>query len=855
MQATRSNQAARLHLLFSWLALVSSLALAIAITGCQGMPASTGSTSTAKTLTSISVSPATANVSAGDTQQFTATAKYSDGSTANVSSSVTWVVGSSSIATINSGGLLTAVAAGSTSVTASLSGMSGTASLDVQTVTVSKTLKSIAVTPLTASVNIGSTQQFIATATFSDGSTATIAATWTTSSASIATVSSSGVATGVAAGSATVTAASGTISGTAALTVNSNIVTGISVTPASVSLTVGGTQQFTATATYNNGPSGNVTSTATWSSSNTNVVAVNAGFGIAVGAGTATVTASQGGFSSSATVTVSASTSTAVNIPMFHVDENRSGANLNETTLTPANVTASSFGKLFSYLVDGYVYGQPLLVSNLTMGDGTTHNVLFAATENDSVYAFDADSNAGTSAGLLWQVSLLQSGETPVTDGPIQPVEGVTSTPAIDTTTNTMYVVSTQTSASAGSTFRLSALDITTGLQKYGGPVTITAQYPGTNSDSQNGIIYLTTACLQRAALLVAYGSVYIGFGGCHSGWLLAYNETNLTQTGVFNMSPNMDGEGTYGGAGGVWMGGGGPAADGNGYVYVSTGNGPYSATEASYGDSIVKFDAALTFQDYFTPYVYGYMDCQDSDLASGGLLLIPASGSTPMQALAGGKSGKMYLVSTDDLGQEQTNDVGATYTTFFEPDLSPPYESNYCTGNGPTPQSGSAEINSYEIFGTPAYFNGSIYLGITPTGAVDAPVRQFVYSPGSSQVLAYNSNYTPSPWILEGSYGTTPFISANNTSNGVLWMIDHGNPLQNSSDVTPTTAVLRVFNPNSLANGEIYDSSMNSGDAPGYGIKFTAPMVANGKAYISTAHDLTTVQNPQGELDVYGLK
>jgi uncharacterized protein YjdB len=849
MQAIRLKHPAHLRLFFYCLA-PSSLALLIAGTGCQGMPGSTSTTS-AKTLTAVTVSPASASVSAGSQQQFTATAKYSDGSTAVVSSSVTWAVGSSSIATISSGGLLTAVAAGSTSVTASLTGMSGTASLDVESGTVAKTLKSISVTPQTASVNIGATQQYTATAEYTDGSSGGATVTWSTSESSLATINSSGIATGVAAGSVTVTATSGSISGTAALTVNANVVTGISVTPASVSLSYGGTQQFTATATYQTGPSGNVTSGATWSSSNTSIVTVDAGYAVAVGAGSATVTASLNGFSSSASVTVSASTSTAVNIPMFHVDQNRSGANLNETVLTPANVTPSSFGKLFSYLVDGYVYGQPLLVSNLTMSDGTTHNVLFAATENDSVYAFDADSNSGTNGGLLWQVSLLQSGETPLS-GPISPVTGITSTPVIDTTTNTMYVVSTETSTATGGTFRLNALSITSGQQQPGSPVQITAEVDG----GQGNSTILTTSCLQRAALLVAYGSVYIGFGGCSSGWLLAYDEGTLAQTGVFNMSPVLDGEGTYGGAGGVWMGGGGPAADGNGNVYVSTGNGPFSSSEGSYGDSIVKFSSSLTFEDYFTPYVYAYMDCSDADLASGGLLLIPASGSTPMQALAGGKTGKLYLVSTDDLGQEQNNDVGATYTTFFEPDLSPPYESSYCTGNGADPESGSAEINSYEIFGTAAYFNGSVFLGVTPTGPVPAPVRQFVYSPGTATPLTYNSNYTPAPYTQEGSYGTTPFISANGTSNGLLWMIDHGNPLQNANNgATPTSAILRVFNPNSLANGELYDSSINSTDVPGYGIKFTAPIVANGKAYISTAHDLTTVPNPQGELDVYGFK
>jgi Bacterial Ig-like domain (group 2) len=757
-----------------------------------------------------------------------------------VSSSVTWSVATSSIASINSSGLATAKSAGSTSVTASLSGMSGSATLTVDAVTVTKTLTSLTVTPATASIQVGVTQQFAATANYSDGSTQIVTSTgavWSVSSSSVATISSStGLATAVSAGLTTVTATYSGVSGSAALTAIAVPVTSIAVAPTSSDLTVGGTQQFTATATYANGTTANVSSQATWSVSASGIVAINAGLGIAVGAGTTGVTASYSGFNSSATVDVSNATFTGANIPLFHVDQNRSGTNPNESILTPANVTTWSFGKLFSYLVDGYVYGQPLLVSNLTIGNGTTHNVLFAATENDSVYAFDADSNAGSNANPLWQVSLLQTGETPITDGPIQPVEGITSTPAIDLTTNTMYVVSTQTSASAGGTFRLNALNITTGQQMPGSPITLQASVPGTNDTT------LSTSCLQRAALLVLPGTpVFIGFGSCHSGWLLAYtyNGQAFAQTGVFNMSPNLVGEGPYASAGGVWMGGGGPVSDGN-YVYVTTGNGPWDG-QTAFGDSVLKFSQTLQLEDYFTPFVYAYMDCADADLAAGGLLLIP--GTTEL--LAGGKTGKLYLVNTDNLGQEQTNDTGATQTLWFEEDLEPPYEST-CTSTGT--ESGSAYINSYEIFGTSAYFNGSGYLGVTPTSSTAvAPVRQFPYS----GTLSYGG-YTQ-PNILEGSYGTTPFISANGTSNGILWMIDHGQPLQSGS--TQTSATLRAYNPNNLSGGELYNSNANAGDVPGYGIKFTAPIAANGKVYVSTGHNPVTTPSPQGELDVYGLK
>lgn len=834
MQATRLSLVAVIAL--------GSLGLLISSSGCQGIRSTTSATPPTKTLTSVSVSPTSANVETGSTQQFSATAQYSDGSTANVSSTATWAVGNPSIASISSTGLVTGKGSGTTTVSASLGGMLASANLVVATVAAKVT--SIAVTPSQQSVEVGHTQQFSATATFSDGTTQPITnVTWSISPASVATISSTGLATGVAAGSATVSATYSGVTGTAQLTVNAKTVTALSVTPSSVTLSVGGTEQFTATATYNDGSQANVSSAASWTVGSTTIATVNSsGLAIALAQGQTTVSASYSGFNSSATLTVNGTTESGANIPMYHVDQYRSGLNPKETQLTPSNVTPSSFGKLFSYLVDGYVYGQPLLISNLTMSDGNKHNVLFAATENDTVYALDADSNAGANGGLLWKTPLLQSGETPLTNGPIQPLEGITSTPAIDTTTNTMYVVSTQTSAAAGGTFRLNALDITTGAQKPGSPIQITATVSGTNDTT------LGTDCLQRAALLVLPGSpasVFIGFGSCHSGWLLAYtyDGSTLTQSGVFNMSPNLTGEGTYASAGGVWMGGGGPVSDGN-FVYVTTGNGPWDG-QTAFSDSVLKFSQTLQLEDYFTPYVWPYMDCADADLASGGLLLIPNT----TELVAGGKTGKIYLVNTGDLGQEQNDDAGATQTLWFESDLNPPYE-NTCT-NTVGGVSGSAQVNSYEIFGTSAYYNGSVYLGITPTAVLtgNGAVRQFPYS----GTLSYGS-YTQ-PNILEGSYGTTPFISANDNSNGVLWMIDHGNPLQSGGSGSPSSAILRAYNADNLNGAELYDSNINSGDAPGYGIKFSAPIVGNGKAYISTGHDLTTVQNPQGELDVYGLK
>lgn len=613
-------------------------------------------------------------------------------------------------------------------------------------------------------------------------------------------------------------------------------VTSIAVTPSPASLQTGDSQQFTATAQYSNGSTVNVTSKATWESSNTSVASVDStGLVTAVAAGFTTIAATDSGASGSASVTVSVASADAVNVPTFHVDVNRSGLNSRETSLTPANVKPAGFGKLFSYAIAGYAYGEPLIMSNVSI-NGATHNVLYVATEQDEVYAFDAE-HYGTGAPL-WKASLLQAGETPLTNGPIQPYEGVTSTPVIDPSTDTLYVVSAQKSSSGG-TFRLNALDITTGAQKFGGPVTIHASVPATNSDAVNGVETLTTSCLQRAALLLANGNVYMGFGSCHSGWLVAYNAKTLARAGVFNASPNLNGEGAYASAGGVWMGGGGPVADSSGNIYIVTGNGPWDGKTA-FGDSVLKFSPALKLEDYFTPSIYAYLNCEDADLAAGGLLLMPGTS----ELVAGGKTSKLYVLNSGNLGKESPTDSGPKQMVWWGEGLSSPYAQS-CTDSSGTH---TANINSFEIFGTAAYYNDSIYLGVTPTTST-APggVRQFILSGGD-----LSAGTMTKPNVQEDTRGTTPFVSSNGTNDGIVWMIDEGLPLQNSAG-SPTKATLRAYEAGDLSN-EMYNSSQNAADVPGYGIKFTSPVVANGRVYISTGLDLTTVSNPRGEIVVYGL-
>jgi len=526
------------------------------------------------------------------------------------------------------------------------------------------------------------------------------------------------------------------------------------------------------------------------------------------------------------------------NVSTYHNDRQRTGWNNQETALTPSTVASTSFQKLATVTLDEQVDAQPLYVARQPISGKGVHDTVYVATENNSIYAVDAHTGnilLHRNFGLPVPLSAIPGG----CPNNVRSV-GINSTPVIDPASGTLYVLTYNYGTGKRSTFRLNALDITTGAQKFGGPVTINASVPGTNSESVNGVVTLTTSCTQRAALLLANNSIYIGFGNCHSGWLLAYNASTLAQTGVFNSSPNLNGEGKYGGAGGVWMSGGGPVADSAGNIYISTGNGPWDS-QTSFADSVLKFSATLQLEDYFTPAEYQFMNCDDADLAAGGLMLIPGTS----ELVAGGKMGIMHVLNTASLGREQAGNAGALQNLWFEGDISAPYSTS-CTDSSGTH---TTNVSSYEIFGTSAYFNGSVYLGIEPTGTnVPSGIRQFTLSGGMLSPGPYTSQ-----GILLNTPGSTPFISANGTSNGVLWMLDPGHPLQNAGAYAPTSAVLRAYDTNNLST-ELYDSSANSGDMAGYGLKFTSPVVGNGKVYITTAHDLTTATNPQGEIDVYGL-
>ena len=490
-------------------------------------------------------------------------------------------------------------------------------------------------------------------------------------------------------------------------------------------------------------------------------------------------------------------------------DNSRTGQNLSETILTPQNVNVNSFGKLFSQTLDGYVYAQPLFVPNLTI-NGAVHNVVFVATEHDSVYAFDADSNTGINASPLWQTSLINpaQGITTVSTSEynctdITPEIGITSTPVIDTSSNTLFVAA-QTKENGGFFHRLHALNILTGAEQPGSPVAITARVKGTGEGSSKGSVAFNPLREgQRPGLLLLNGNVVIGWAShCDTkpfhGWVMAYNETSLTQVGVWNSSPN-------GGLAGVWQSGTGLASDGTD-IFLATGNGTYDGPKGGddFGDSIVKLapPTANRFQvlDFFTPYNQGSLSTNDEDVGSGGVLLLPDQGAgAPHRYLAVevGKEGSIYLIDRTHMGHYTSS------TNNIVQDLE-----NAIGG----------------LWSSPSWWNNNVYFG----GRTDY-LRLYTFD--STTGLLSPTAVSQSPTFFD--LGPTVSISANGDDDAIAWA------LQND-DYNGGSAILHAFDATNLAT-EFYNSNMNSSrDNPGGAVKFTIPTIANGKVYVPAVDTLS---------------
>lgn len=511
-----------------------------------------------------------------------------------------------------------------------------------------------------------------------------------------------------------------------------------------------------------------------------------------------------------------------VNVLTYHNDNFRSGQNLAETTLTPSNVKSTSFGKLFVVTLDGKVDAEPLYVSNVNMPQHGVHNVVFAATEHDSLYAFDADT--GT---IYWHISALKSGET-ASDArgcsQVTPEIGITSTPVIDLSAGphgTLYLVAMSKDASSNYYQRLHALDVTTGAEEFGGPVEVTASYPGTGDNSVNGSVEFDPKQYKsRPGLLLLKGTVYTGWGShCdarpYTGWLIGYNESTLQQNAVFDFAPN-------GHEGALWAAGGGVAADASGNIFVQIANGTFDTSlnsqsfpsKADYGNAFVRLvrsggSGALEASDYWTMDNTVTESNDDEDLGSGGLILLPtmkdASGTTRYLGTGAGKDGNVYVFDRTNMGKFLSGSNGSLYQ-----------ELAHGLAGGE--------------YATPAWFNGTVYYG-----AVGDTIRAYKLS--AARFPASATSTTPNSFDYPG---TTPSISANVNTNGILWAVE------NSS-----TAVLYAYEANDVAT-ELYNTNQASGgrDHFGAGNKFITPMIANGKVYVGTTTGVAAfgLLSPTGE-------
>jgi hypothetical protein len=546
--------------------------------------------------------------------------------------------------------------------------------------------------------------------------------------------------------------------------------------------------------------------------------------------GTHTVTAtSVADTSRSASATIGVTDLTA--IATYHYDLARDGVNSQEFALTTANVKAVSFGKLFSCAVDGAVYAEPLWLRAVNV-NGAVHNVIFVATQHDSLYAFDADASP---CQQLWHVNLLDgahggtAGETSVYWGDVGsgyqdviPEIGVTGTPVMDPATGTVYLISK--SESSGPMFhqRLHAIDVTTGNEKFNAPANITASAPGTGDGASGGVLtFNLQAEGQRAGLALVNGVVYICWASHedaypYHGWILGYNAANVQQhAGIFNTTPN-------GGLGGIWMGGAAAAADTNGNLYVSTGNGVFDANQGSapnddYGDSLLKIGTSggLNLLDYFTPDDQATLALFDTDLGSGGIMLLPDQTSGPVAHLliSGGKEGILYLVDRDNMGHFQAVSNSQIVQSFF------------------------ADQGS---FTTPAFWQNNLYVAGAVQGTGDN-LRAYSFTPASGQFNTTNASASFHSFFFPGA---TPVVSASGSTNGIVWAVDssgYGFP----SPMGTSPAVLYAYDANHVAT-ELWNSTLalNQRDQAGNAVKFTVPSVANGKVYIGT----------RTEVDVYGL-
>jgi chitodextrinase len=514
-----------------------------------------------------------------------------------------------------------------------------------------------------------------------------------------------------------------------------------------------------------------------------------------------------GGKSASATVYVA----TSPGMFTHHNDDARTGQNLSETVLKPSNVNSTSFGKLGEFAIDGIAHASPLYVANVSIPGVGKKNVVYVATEHDSVYAFDADARTSTP---LWKVSFINpaAGITTVPNGDtgeccdIRPEIGITGTPVIDPATSTLYVVAKTKEGTSTYRQRLHALDLATGAEKFGGPVLISATVPGSGTGSSGGqLSFDALRENQRTALLLHNGVVYFGFGSHgdvqpYHGWLLGYNATTLQQVFVFNATPNGEG-------GGIWQSGGGLAIDSAGNFFFATGDGSFSlnAGGKDYGDTFIKLSPAGAVIDTFTPHDEDAIDGNNLDLDAGGMILLPDQpGPHPHLLVSAGKNGTIYVVDRDNMGGFHPADQNVQTLANIFP-FGTPLPGNYSS---------------------PVYYNGVVYF---------APVADVVQAFSVTNGLLSASPTATTPQAF--SYpGAALAVSADGANDGILWAVQKNGTAAGTLRAYDATNITReLYNSDQAANGR---------DQLDVAAKFSIPLVINGRVYVAS----------EGKLTIYGL-
>jgi hypothetical protein len=748
-------------------------------------------------------------------------------------------------------------AAAARSITFGVSDSSSTA--QTETVTLKLTVAPLspppppALTVTTTSLPNGQVNHAYSATLSASGGTAPLS--WKVSSGALPaglTLASNGAISGTPTAAAAATPITFTVSDSSATAQTKDVTLGVAVSPEGITVSLSParaavvvTQSLALTATTTDYAG------VSWSISPTGSGAFSAPSSASGAAVTLTAPSTAGVYTVTATSVTDGSQSASISVAVtdlggvytYHNDLARDGANTQEYALTPKNVNSASFGKLFSCPVDGAVYAQPLWVANLTIG-GSRHNVVLVATMHDSVYAFDADASPCVQ---LWGVSLIDiahganAGELSVASSPTNwlvglgegdtsPEVGITGTPVIDPASGTLYVVSMSTNP-AGTSFyqRLHAIDITSGSEKTGSPVLITGTYPGTGSGGTR-VAFDPHQERQRTGLALVNGVVYIAWAsfedfGPWYGWIMGYtyNGHGFVQSSVLNVSPNTR-------AAGIWMSGGAPAADSNGNIYISTGNGPADPMATTgpnndYGDSVLKLSGALTVSDWFLPSAYATLSSNDLDLGAGGAAVVVSPPSGPIQhvVITGGKDGTLYLLNGDKLGG--LGDANAVQY--------------FLIGTG----------GAHPIFATPAFWNNTLFIA-----PISQPLLAYAFDTSLDKLNpATPTAQSPTPYAFPGA---TPSVSASGSTNGIVWAIN-SNSYCTAQARSCGPAVLHAYDATNLAH-ELWNSATIPADAAGNAVKFTVPTVANGKVYVGTrgnntggVYGSTTIA---GEVDVYGL-